>query len=139
MKFINGKLIDVGHKANGELILSYDGKLKPQINIDSGVELKESGMFFLNLTYKIEVLTSDNRLLNSLNTEYNFQAIKEEFDTKENKDPIYKHLQQGLTLALRMTSGNNAAFVSEALNSKDLLLTTETISNALIRSHFYDR
>jgi hypothetical protein len=104
MKFINGKLIDVGHQANGILIFSHDGKLKPQVNIDSGVELKESGKFLLNLTYKIKVLREDDRLLNSLTAEYNFEIIKEEFDIKENNKPIYKQLQTGLILALNKIS-----------------------------------
>jgi hypothetical protein len=137
VKFVNGKLITIGFKANTALLFSYDGKLRPNIKIIPDVEIKESETFFLNLTYLITVSTEDRRLLNKYSGEYNFEIEKDGLPLNEDNEHIYKPVKIGLIHALNKCSGNNTNFATQILPSSKLHPTIENILSDLIRLDFY--
>ncbi len=95
MKFINGRLIRVGNKADGELLLNYNGLLKPDIKIEWGIESKESG-FYLNTAYKIVVLTENYELLNRFTGEYNFEIERNGDDLNSSRKSIFSFMSNAV-------------------------------------------
>jgi|GEM_PF-3749867 len=136
MKFINGKLVVVGFDNSNTLSFSGDTK-QILVGVESSIELKSSGVFVLNITYKIMFNSLDGILINKLIAEYNYEIEKDNKSIYDGREIIYNHLRNGLILSLNKVSNNDTSLATEVLPTTNLHGTTETIVNALIQLDFY--
>jgi len=137
MKFINGKLIDVGYNHDIPLLLSYEGKLRPKVKAIPDVEINDLGVFCLNITFKITVSTVAFNSINKYIGEYNFEIENDGLPLKEDKQFILTHVKTGLLYALGRFSGNNTNFVNEVWSLINLTQTIEKILSCLVRLGYY--
>jgi len=137
MKFINGRLINIGWKNNADLFLNYVGISKTESKIESIVSKKESGVFFIYVTYNITISTDNDDLIQMNKNEYNFEIAKDGKSVDGDRQDIKAHLRNGLILSLNKIAGNDTKLATEFLQNANLNADTETILTALIQLDFY--
>lgn len=139
MKITGGKLITISAKTDSilEKSLPIGEIIELKVAIDSLTGIKESGRFYLDLTYHIMKQTKDGRVIMMFAAEYNFTIERDYAIIEEDLEDLYKHVYTGLTLSLNTANGNRTNFQSGTYGRDIVKPTAEKIKNALIQCSFY--